>query len=124
MKTNAPRPGTRVRGSRTGRPIMALLDLLGRRWCLRVLWELRHHPATFRALRDRCDAVSPTVLARRLVELREVGVVSTNPRAGYALTAHGRTLVGALEPLHAWATAWGRRSGAASAGASRASSSR
>ena len=30
-----------VRGSRTGRPIMALLDLLGRRWTLRILWELR-----------------------------------------------------------------------------------
>ena len=30
-----------VRGSRSGRPIMALLDLLGRRWTLRILWELR-----------------------------------------------------------------------------------
>ena len=29
-----------VRGSRTGRRIMALLDLLGRRWTLRILWEL------------------------------------------------------------------------------------
>ena len=31
-----PKPGTRVRGSRTGKPIMALLDLLGRRWALRI----------------------------------------------------------------------------------------
>jgi DNA-binding HxlR family transcriptional regulator len=30
-----------VRGSKSGRPIMALLDLLGRRWTLRILWELR-----------------------------------------------------------------------------------
>jgi len=29
-----------VRGSRSGRPIMALLDLLGRRWTLRIIWEL------------------------------------------------------------------------------------
>ena len=28
-----------VRGSRTGRPIMVVLDVLGRRWALRVLWE-------------------------------------------------------------------------------------
>ena len=39
-----PIPGKPVRGSKTGRPIMALLDLLGRRWALRVLWELRNGP--------------------------------------------------------------------------------
>ena len=35
-----------VRGSRTGRPIMALLDLLGRRWSLRIIWELREASLT------------------------------------------------------------------------------
>ena len=41
-----------VRGSRSGRPIMALLDLLGRRWSLRILWELREQALTSRALRN------------------------------------------------------------------------
>ena len=50
-----------VRGSRTGRPIMALLDLLGRRWTLRIAWELRDGPLTSRALRTACDDASPTV---------------------------------------------------------------
>ena len=45
------RPGVSVRGSRSGRPIMAALDLLGRRWALRILWELRAGPLTFRAIR-------------------------------------------------------------------------
>jgi DNA-binding HxlR family transcriptional regulator len=40
-----------VRGSRSGRPIMVLLDLLGRRWSLRILWELRDNALTARALR-------------------------------------------------------------------------
>ena len=40
-----PKPGRRVRGSATGRPIMALLDLLGRRMTLRILWELRETAA-------------------------------------------------------------------------------
>ena len=45
MKRPLPaRPGRPVRGSRTGRPVMALLDLLGRRWTLRVLSELRDGP--------------------------------------------------------------------------------
>ncbi len=49
--------GTRaVRGSKSGRPIMALLDLLGRRWMLRIIWELRNGPLTSRALRQACDA--------------------------------------------------------------------
>lgn len=52
-----PKPGHKVRGSDTGRPIMALLDLLGRRWALRIIWELRATPLTFRELRTRCDAM-------------------------------------------------------------------
>ena len=56
-----PRPGRRVRGSATGRPIMAALDLLGRRWALRVLWELRAGGLTFRALRDASGGVSPSL---------------------------------------------------------------
>ena len=65
-----PRSGQPVRGSQTGRPIMALLDLVGRRWTLRVTWELhtsQPQPLTFRALQDRCGAISSSVLNRRLV---------------------------------------------------------
>ncbi|MDP3938795.1 MAG: winged helix-turn-helix transcriptional regulator, partial [Deltaproteobacteria bacterium] len=85
-----PQPGKRVRGSRTGRPIMALLDLLGRRWTLRILWELREETPTFRDLRDRCDAMSPSVLNQRLTELREAGVVVLREEGGYVLTREGR----------------------------------
>jgi DNA-binding HxlR family transcriptional regulator len=103
-----PRPGRRVRGSTTGRPIMAALDLLGRRWALRALWELREAPATFRELRARCGDISPTVLNQRLAELREAGVVTHEEGRGYALSAEGRALFEALAPLQAWATRWAR----------------
>lgn len=105
----APRPGAPVRGSRSGRPIMALLDLLGRRWTLRVLWELRDGPETFRGLRARCDDMSPSVLNTRLRDLRSAGIVSTEGKAGYALTKHGGELLRALQPLSSWAKAWARR---------------
>ena len=101
-------PSPPVRGSRSGRPIMALLDLLGRRWTLRVLWELRTRPATFRELRERCDQASPTVLNERLRELRTAGIVERMP-GGYGMTEHGASLLLSLAPLHAWATAWARR---------------
>ena len=104
-----PKPGTRVRGSRTGRPIMALLDLLGRKWALRILWELREGAATFRELRERCGGISPTVLNDRLRELRDAGIVALVGE-GFRVTEHGEALLKALAPLAVWAAAWAKRS--------------
>ena len=103
-----PTPGTAVRGSRSGRPIMALLDLLGRRWTLRILHELRNGPLTFAALRARCDAMSPSVLNQRLGELRQMGIVTLRSRGGYELTARGVDLCAALAPLQTWSRRWAR----------------
>ena len=106
---SVPKPGRPVRGSRTGRPIMALLDLLGRRWALRIVWEVRHGPLSFRALRERCDGMSPSVLMQRLRELRGVGIIQLGAD-GYAATAEGRSLLHALAPLKDWAERWALRS--------------
>jgi DNA-binding HxlR family transcriptional regulator len=99
-----PRPGRAVRGSKTGRPIMALLDLLGRRTALRVLWELRGEPLNFRALQEAA-ATNPSVLNSRLGELRAVGIVELIDE-GYRLTAQGKNLMNALEPLARFAERW------------------
>jgi DNA-binding HxlR family transcriptional regulator len=98
--------GRRVRGSRTGRPIMAVLDLLGRRWMLRILWQLRDGPLTFRALRASCDACSPSVLNTRLAEMRAAGLVESRADEGYVLTGEGEQLLAVLAPLHGWAARW------------------
>jgi DNA-binding HxlR family transcriptional regulator len=113
MPKSPPPPRTttvknRVRGSRTGRPIMVLLDLFGRRWCLRILWELRDQPMTSRGLRNACDEASPTVLNERLKELREAGFIALVPDAGYGLTEIGRELLETLLPLHRFAERWGK----------------
>ena len=101
-----------VRGSRTGRPIMVLLDLLGRRWSLRILWELRDAPLTSRALRTACDEASPTVLQARLNDLREAGLVELGEAGGYGLTALGRELCETFMPLHRFAERWRSKSSA------------
>ncbi len=98
-------PGSKVRGSDSGRPIMALLDLLGRRWALRMLWELRAGPLTFRALQAACGDISPTVLNTRLAELRQAGIIGVGDD-GYRLTTQGGDLLAALMPLHDWAEGW------------------
>jgi DNA-binding HxlR family transcriptional regulator len=84
---------------------MLALDLLGRRWTLRILWELRSGPLTFRSMREACDDVSPSVLNTRLAELREAGIVDRGSD-GYELTASGRDLGRALAPLQSWADGW------------------
>jgi DNA-binding HxlR family transcriptional regulator len=98
-----------VRGSRSGRPIMALLDLLGRRWSLRIIWELREASLTSRALRTACDEASPTVLQTRLSELREAGLVELMPGDGYRLTEMGKELFENFLPLHRFAERWSKR---------------
>ncbi len=87
---------------------MALLDLLGRRWALRAIWELRDRPLTFRELQEHCDGASSSVLNDRLRELREAGIVARES-GGYALTKEGRELGRSYEPLNAWAERWARR---------------
>jgi DNA-binding HxlR family transcriptional regulator len=105
-----PRPGRVVRGSSTGRPLMAALDLLGRRWALRILWELRDGPHGARDLRKRCDAMSPSVLYQRLGELTAAGLVIQDDEDRYLLTKLGQALGAAIEPLDQWSRAWARRS--------------
>lgn len=101
-----------TRRSATARPIMQLLDLLGRRWALRVLWEMREGDVSFRVLRERCDDVSPSVLNARLAELRDAGLVESGS-AGYLLSARGRSLGALLLPLNAWSRRWAARGSSA-----------
>ena len=106
MKIEAPRPGQRVRGSRTGRPVMAALDLLGRRGSLRVLWELRDGaPRTFRELSAAAE-LPPATLNTRLRELRDAGIVDAD--GGYKLSKLGLQLPAALAPLVEWAGSWAK----------------
>jgi DNA-binding HxlR family transcriptional regulator len=105
---DTPLPGRAVRGSKTGHPTMALLDLLGRRWALRILWELNETPSNFRDLQHRCDSMSPSVLNQRISELREAGIVETS-LDGYRLTAEGSDLLRLLAPLSRWSKRWAGR---------------
>jgi DNA-binding HxlR family transcriptional regulator len=86
---------------------MALFDLAGRRWTLRVIWELSEagEPLTFRELKTRCADMSSSVLTRRIAELRDARLV-TRHAGGYALSALGEDLVISMQPLLAWARRW------------------
>jgi DNA-binding HxlR family transcriptional regulator len=84
---------------------MALLDLLSRRWALRILWELRAGEPNFRELQQHCGSISSSVLSDRLRELGEAGIVAHSGK-GYTLTPPGRDLLARLLPLNEWAEHW------------------
>ena len=101
-----PKPGQKVRGSRSGAPIMALFDLLGRRWAMGVLWTLSMSgPLTFRELQARCETISPAVLNQRLKELQEARFVEKTG-SGYAATELGQLVYTRLVPLREAASSW------------------
>jgi len=89
---------------------MALLDLLGRRGALRLIWELRQDALTFRALQEAAD-LNPSTLNARLKELRSARIVTLGDQ-GYRLTPEGNDLLSDLLPLHAWAERWAEESAA------------
>lgn len=100
-----PTPGRPVRGSKSGKPIMALFDLLGRAWAMGVVWQLESGPYTFRELQEECENVSPSLLNRRLKELRQARLITHGPE-GYRLTETGRTLFEVLKPFERWSQEW------------------
>jgi len=89
--------------------MLVLLDLLGRRWALRILWELRLEPATFQALQSRCDSMSTSVLSQRLGELKDAALVEKDATNGYRLTQAGTQLLARLDGMEEWTREWGRR---------------
>lgn len=91
--------------------MLALLDLLGRRWALRILWELRLEPASFQTLQARCDSMSTSVLSQRLGELREAQLVEKDQVGSYRLTEPGSRLLARLDGMDQWTQEWARRLG-------------
>ncbi len=84
---------------------MAALDLFGRRWALRILWELREGPLGARALLGRCEGLSSSVLYQRLRELADAGL-AVGDDGTWALTVLGAEVGEAIAPLDAWSRRW------------------
>lgn len=103
-----PRPGTPVRGSQSGAPLMAIFDLLGRKWAMGIIWNLSNGPKTFRGLQAACETVSPTILNNRLKDLREAKIIIKSDE-GYVLTSMGEELLQLLQPFGDWSIKWAIR---------------
>jgi DNA-binding HxlR family transcriptional regulator len=86
----------------SSRPVEDALDLFGRRWALRLVWELRRTALTFSELRRRTE-ISPSVLSARLGELTAADVIDRDGGGRYRLSGRGRELARVLYEINRWA---------------------
>jgi DNA-binding HxlR family transcriptional regulator len=84
------------------RAVESVLELLGRRWALRLVWEVRRGTRSFSELRER-TGISPSVLSARLRELVDAGVLERDAGGRYRLSGRGRELARILYDLNRWA---------------------
>ena len=99
----------RVRGSSTGRPIMALLDLWAGAGRCASSGNCATSLAASASLQDSIGA-SPTIINTRLAELREAKLVELDEAVGYRLTPLGQELLRLFLPLHLWSEKWAKSS--------------
>ncbi|HEY3506998.1 MAG TPA: helix-turn-helix domain-containing protein [Actinocatenispora sp.] len=83
-------------------------DLLSNTWNAVVLWALRDGPTRPAELRERIGGISSKVLTETLRRLRFNGLVDRQEhdapvRVEYRLTALGRSLLGPIDAVGAWA---------------------
>ncbi len=97
-----------MRGSTSGAPLMAVFDLLGRRWAMGIIWNLSKGPATFRALQKACESISPSILNTRIKDLKEAKLIDRSLE-GYHLTEMGEELFQLLNPFGDWSIRWAKR---------------
>lgn len=92
-------------------PIRDILDRIGDRWSLLVLWSLAPGTLRFTAIKREIGDISQRMLAQTLRRLEQDGFVSRTlhptvpPRVDYTLTSLGLSFLVQLEALVAWADA-------------------
>ena len=86
--------------------IAEIVDLLSKKWVMRIIWELRAGPLTFRELQAACEGLSPTVLNSRLKLLQHAQLTHRDATRGYGLTDMGQDLLEVYKPLNRWAMTW------------------
>ncbi len=89
-------------------PVAHALDLVGDRWALLVVRELMHGPKRYTDLVDGLPGIGTNILAARLRDLEQAGVVARRtlppPAASkvYDLTDYGRGLRPVIRELALW----------------------
>jgi DNA-binding HxlR family transcriptional regulator len=101
-------------------------DLLAKRWNGAILIALLRRPAGFADLERAVPAINPSMLSKRLAELRRAGILERHVASGppvrveYRLTTAGLSLRGPLMELASWANSIRPSTGSSSPAPTRA----
>ncbi|MDQ7810620.1 helix-turn-helix domain-containing protein [Amycolatopsis sp. A133] len=92
------------------RQVLRILALIGDKWTILVVGQLRDRTLRFGELHRAVTGISQRMLTRTLRQLERDGLLtrtvhpSVPPRVEYTLTEVGATLLGSLTHLADWAT--------------------
>jgi DNA-binding HxlR family transcriptional regulator len=94
-------------------PVAKATEILGEKWTLLVLRELFLGTTRFNDFQRAISRMSPTLLAKRLRQLEEGGIIIRRRISGqrgheYRLTAAGKELAPLIEILAVWGMRWAR----------------
>ena len=92
----------------------AIVEVVGRRWNSGILLALARGASRFTEIAASVDGLSDRMLAARLRELEQVGLIdrivepTTPVSVRYRLTARGQDLLASLQPLVGYGQRWER----------------
>lgn len=98
--STTPRDGTQL--------VQTTLGVLGGKWKILILWNIRDRPQRLSELKRLIPAISEKMLIQQLRELEKDGIVlrydygEMPPRVEYSFTAHGETLKPIFPALCNW----------------------
>lgn len=90
----------------------AIVERVGRRWNSAILLAVARGASRFTEILARVDGLSDRMLAARLKELEQIGLIdrivepTTPVSVRYRLTARGHDLLVSLQPLVAYGQRW------------------
>jgi DNA-binding HxlR family transcriptional regulator len=114
VTTNTPQEGTWMKPrqphlSENCRAVSEVLGRVGDKWSVLIITMLGNGPRRFNELKRMVDGISQRMLTLSLRGLERDGLLtrtvtpSTPPRVDYELTTLGRSLLGPVSTLSAWA---------------------
>ena len=88
--------------------VQTTLDVLGGKWKILILWNIREEPKRLSELKRLIPAISEKMLIQQLRDLEKDGIVRRHdygempPKVDYAFTEYGRSLKPVLKMLCKW----------------------
>jgi DNA-binding HxlR family transcriptional regulator len=94
-------------------PVAKATEIIGEKWTLLILRELLLGTTRFSDFQRGLSRMSPTLLAKRLRQLEECGIIIRKKLSGqrgyeYRLTSAGKELSPLIEVLAVWGMRWAR----------------